>query len=488
MPNVLDANGLTVKTQTELVDEYSAALEGIYGADINLDQDSPDGQLIYDFIQAVLDNEDLLVQIYNSFDPDLAVGVVLDQRVAINGIQRKGGTFTVTNITVTTSQACTLYGLDQEAQAVYTVSDAAGNLWKLQSTQSPSSDGVFIYAFQSATPGANLTIPNTIQTPITIVLGVISVNNPTTYTSLGINEETDAQLRLRRQKSVSIPSIGYYESLLAALENIDGVTFAYIEENVTGSTNADGVPGHSIWVILAGTGADADIANAIYIYRNAGCGMYDSMDAGAKSYNIIQRDGTTFTVYWDTVIETSIFAKFSVASINKVDPPNIAAIITYLSENFLPGVAATVNVNELATLVQIADPNTLVTSPGFSTAAGGSYTNTLTPSAKNRQFNFPAANVIVIPIIMYGPGVAYTFDANGVVTGTTISVDNTTGTVDFAAIGGYGAYTYTMHTNASGGAVNASTGVYTAGATPGTDVVRVTDSQSRIADCTVTVV
>jgi hypothetical protein len=53
------------------------------------------------------------------FDPDNAVGVVLDQRVAINGIQRQAGTYTVTPITVVTSQSVNLYGLDQDVQPVY---------------------------------------------------------------------------------------------------------------------------------------------------------------------------------------------------------------------------------------------------------------------------------------------------------------------------------------------------------------------------------
>lgn len=49
-------------------------------------------------------------------------------------------------------------------------------------------------------------------------------------------------------------------------------------------------------------------------------------------------------------------------------------------------------------------------------------------------------------------------------------------TTTLTAAGGSGSYTWSMLVNASGGSVNAGSGVYTAGNTPGTDVVGVTDS------------
>jgi uncharacterized phage protein gp47/JayE len=304
MPNLLDATGLQVKTRAELVDEFTANYQAIYGADITLSSDSPDGQMMNIYIQSILDVQDLLVEIYSSFDPDNAVGVTLDQRVAINGIQRQAGTYTVTPVTVVVSQALNLYGLDQDVQDVFTVSDNAGVHWQLVTTQLGVVIGTHEFDFRAAEPGAVLTTPNTITAPITIVLGVVSVNNPTTYSSLGINEETDGVLKLRRQKAVSLASQGYLSALQAALENINGVTSAYIYENTTGLTDTDGIPGHSIWVIVAGSADDAEIGEAIYVKRNAGCGMY-----GASSATITQVDGSPFIVYWDAVVDQNLFVR-----------------------------------------------------------------------------------------------------------------------------------------------------------------------------------
>ncbi len=477
MPNALTTTGLTVATRAELVAQMTAAFQSVYGSDINLSQDTPDGQMMNIWIQSVLDLQDLLVQIYNMFDPDNAIGVVLDQRVAINGIQRQAGTFTVTNITIVTSQALNLYGLDQDVQPVYTVADNAGNEWQLITTDTIGGPGTYVLAFQSATPGAVLTVPNTITIPVTIVLGVTSINNPTTYTTLGVNEESDAALKIRRQRSVALSSQGYYNGLLAALLNINGLSFAYIEENTTGTTNGDGVPGHSIWVIVAGTGANADIAQAIYTKRNAGCGMY-----GTISFNVLQLDGSLFTVYWDVVTPVDLFIKFTANSLDGTNPPNITGIRNGLVTSFVPDVAAQVNINELATKVQAIDSNTMITSAGFSLTSGGAYTNTLEPTNKNKQFAVSAPDIIILPIIMASPTCAFVI-VSGLVTNTTDTVANL-GTIQFGALGGYGTLTYSIFSGS--GSVNSSTGLFTA-AGVGTTIVKVTDGLSNTATCTVTV-
>lgn len=559
MPNKLDATGLTTATQAELYTNLSTAYYAIYGSDSNLASNSPDGQWLNLIIQIVLDLQDLLAQIYNMFDPDNAIGVVLDQRVAINGIQRQPGTFTVTNITLVVSQSINLYGLDQDVQAIYTVSDNAGNKWELQTTQLGVSAGSHVYSFQAAEPGAVLTVPNTITVPVTIVLGVVSINNPTVYTTLGINEESDAALKVRRQLSVSLASQGYLKGLLAALENISGVTSAFVYENNTNATNVDGVPGHSIWVIVAGTAAPVDIATAIYQKRNAGCGMF-----GTQNYTIIQVDGSSFIVSWDDVIPQTLFIAFTASSINGSAQPNIAAIREGLVASFVPGVNTEVNINQLATAVQAIDSNTLVTASGFSVAltqtvvfsgiaASGTfvlnyngnasaainwndsaaaiqiklravpgltactvtgsiasgllpvtigtvsalglltatsnslqtvapapitivfsegYSNTLSPTAKNNQFIVAAADIVILPMILSPSAVTIVHSTTQLFTG----------------LGGYGTYVYSMQSNPSGGTVNSSTGLYTAGATPSTtDVVKVTDAFGNTATATVTV-
>lgn len=466
MPNSLTATGLTTATQAELVAAYTLAWQTIYGPDIDLSPSSPDGQRMLIEIQSALDNEDLITQVYNTFDPDNAIGVTLDWRVAINGIQRQAGTFTVTNITLVATQAATLQGLNQTNFPVYTVADSSGNQWELISTQVISGAGTYVFAFQSATPGANVSIPNTITVPVTIVLGITSINNPTTYTTLGINEESDAALRLRRQKSVALSSQSFYSSMIAALENINGITSAFVYENDTDSTDGDGVPGHSIWVIVAGTASNADIANAIYTKRSTGAGMF-----GLVVYDIVRPDGTSFPINWDVVTPEDLFIEFTATSLDGINPPNIAAIRAGLVANFVPGVFQEVNINALATAVQAIDPNTLVTDAGFSIASGGPFTNTLLPTTKKNQFVVSAPNIIITPMIL------------SPVTSTVAPG----GTIQFTALGGFGTLTFSITSAGSGSPSVSGSGFYTAGAGAGTDQVKVLDSLGNAAFATVTV-
>jgi|GEM_PF-3563892 len=605
MPNSLTPAGLTTSSQQELLANKTQSLQKIYGSDIDLNSNTPDGQAVNIEIQSILDVQNLLVQIYNSFDPDNAVGVQLDQRCALNGIQRQAGTYSVTSITIVLSQAnIYLYGLDQADQPVYTISDNTGTQWFLQTTQSNVGPGTITADFRAATPGANITIPNTINVPVTVVLGVLSVNNPTAQSIIGLNEESDASLKIRRAISVAISSQGYLQGLRAALLNIPGISSAFVYENKSNTTDVDGVPGHSIWVIVDGSpivlvitawspttvysygqlvssgginyiswkdnnlnnsvtnpafwGIYNPVAQTIYNKRNAGCGMF-----GDTTYNVTQIDETIFTVQYDVVEDENLFIAFTATSINGINPPNIAGIIEELVNNFVPQVNQTVNINEMACIVQEADPNCLVTNAGFSAAlvqvatlsgiaASGTFkfsyngndtstlnwndsagtiqtalrlitglgacvvtgsiasqtltitlhvdsalgliivkNNTLQTSApapitfsfnenyqpilspltKKNKFIVSADKIIILPMILSPINVTVSKLA----------------TQQFIGLGGYGTKVYSMQANPSGGSIDSSSGLYTAGSSTGTDIAKVTDEFGNTATATIMV-
>lgn len=393
MANQITAAGLEVNTRAQNLEIIEDAQRLAYGSDINLEQSTPDGAMNGTFVQCIQDLADLIVGVNSQFDPDQAVGITLDQRVAINGIQRQGGTYTVTPITMVIDQPVNLFGLDQSVEEVYFVMDGAGTRFQLVNSQIGISPGTYQFNFRAEEAGRVLTVPNTIQTPGIIILGVSSVNNPTAATETGVPQESDQALKLRRQISVSLPSQGYYASLKAALLNIPGVTSAEIYENRTGATDANGVPSHSIWVVVSGAGDPAAIANAIYTKRNAGAGMFGDIE-----FIVTQVDRSQIAIRWSDVEAENLHLRFSVSSIDGVTPPNTAAMYNELPKIFTPGVAQGVNINQLATLVQQIDPNSLVTDAGFSFAAIGPFTPTLEPSAKNKQFVVSAVNIQITVI------------------------------------------------------------------------------------------
>lgn len=392
MPNTLDATGLTIQTLPEVVDEIEngdgnlPGLNQTYGVDINLNPNSPDAQMVNIFAQGKIDVLELLQQIYDSFDPDQAIGVQLNARCGINGVIRQAGTYTQQIVTVTVNQALTLVGLDTAPNNPFTVADSSGNQFNLVTGISLVSAGAYDLLFQAVKIGALATASNTITNIITVQLGVIGVNNANPAISIGRNEETDSALRIRRANSVSLPSKGYYEGLKGALLDVAGVTNAVVLENDTSTTDSNGIPGHSIWCIVLG-GSDTDIAAAINVKRNAGCGM-----KGSVSEVVIEPDGTNFTIQFDRPTSENLWISFTVAAITgSVDPLYIRVqLLAQLS--YLIGQSA--DTTTIVSLIKAISPNATVSAEGIS-PDNVTYSTLLAPTGVNYLFSIASTRIII---------------------------------------------------------------------------------------------
>ncbi len=329
MVSTIGPTGLVIESLSDLVASLTAQMQAIYGSDINVNSNSPDGQLLNIFCQTAEDTLELIQSVYNSFGYMTAYGTQLDQRLAILGLTRKQGSNTTTPVLVTVNQALTLYGVDQTAQPVFTLVDLTGNQWQLVTTHVFSGSGSSSLTFQAVTIGAIGVTANTITQQVTTVLGVTSINNPDpTGTVIGVPEENDTQFKVRAAQSFALASTGPADAVEAALDNEPDVTDAYVIENFTGDV-VNTVPAHSLWCIVNG-GDPADIAQAIYAKRGPGCGM-----KGSQTYTITRPNGTTFTAQWDDAISQPLYIKFgiiwrgAIALDNATIISNLAAALSY---------------------------------------------------------------------------------------------------------------------------------------------------------------
>lgn len=393
MPNVIDEDGITINTPAEIranildgTPEY-LGMRQIYGPTINVNPNSPDGQMVEIVTQAGVDILEVAAQIYTSFDPDEAVGTQLDARCAINGVIRQAGSYTLQQVEVTVTQAVTLNGLDAfPTTGAFTVQDSTGNLYSPLTTQNIAAAGTETIVFRAVALGAVESAPNTITTIVTIQAGVTAVNNPSGPTDLGVNEETDAALRIRRQNSVALPSQGFQPGLVGALLNLDGVTQATVLENYTNSTDADGIPAHSIWCIVLG-GSNADVAAMIYLKRNAGCGMY-----GSVTVPVEQQDGTTFDVKFSRPVDEDLWISFDVSALTgSID---VDYLRSQLLEFLSYGINETANTTSIVVLIRQIYPNASVSEEGVS-LDGMTYTPTVSPTTVDKQFILTADHIII---------------------------------------------------------------------------------------------
>lgn len=389
--NQIDGNGIQIQTFPDIWNDLVNGTPGvpglyqIYGSDANIAQNSPDGQWINNFALAKQDVLEMLVQIYNSKDPDQAVGLDLDAVSQLCGIERQGGTYTQVNVLINTSQSLNLAG--QDTSSPYTVQDSNGNQYQLITSASLIL-GNNTLLFQAVNIGAVQCLANTVNIPVTIVAGVNSVNNPNPATQTGVDQETDAQFRQRRQKSVAIPAQGAVAGLSGGLLTVSGMNQVVIYENLTGSTNSDGVPGHSIWVIVDG-GGTVDVANMIYKYRNMGCGMF-----GATVSPVTLPDGSTFNINFDRVVLQNLYIRFHLTSIDSGSIDN-NLVINGLVSDYIFSIFEPADITTVTSLIHSID-NTLIVSNCQVSTDNSNWFNSVLPNLKTNKFVLTAGQITII--------------------------------------------------------------------------------------------
>lgn len=394
MPDILDENGLILSTRQELAEDHSDDLKNIYGQDINLDQNTPDGQFVNILSQAGADVRDLAAFIYNSFSPQFASGNALDRLVALNGIERKGGTYTIVPITIVVDRTVTLQGLDDQANALdgagYTIQDNVGNQFILTTTTTLT-QGVHVLLFRAKEIGKVNTIIDTIQTQVEIVLGVVSVSNLSAPTQVGTVGETNLELRARQQRSFALPALGSLDSIEGSLLALDGVTEAVVYENDTSVTNSDGIPSHSLWVIVDG-GSDNDIANILSKKKTVGSGW-----KGQQVVNLERSNSRLIEVRFDRPVAKDLHLKFDlkVADGALID---LEALKKYIIDNLVYKIGSPAESSELILIVTNGINETAGVGAGIPlhlevSADGINYSEFLEVDTRDQQFTLDITRI-----------------------------------------------------------------------------------------------
>ena len=334
MPDLLNENGLQVATSEEIQTTLENGYKTIYGNDIAIGSNTQDGQLIGLYTQLATDFRELLMEVFNSFNPTLCRGKIQDIRYALNNVTRKGGTFTIVPITLVITKTVTLQGLDANYNDVnatsYAVADDNGNQYFLIDSATLTA-GTYTLPFRAQNIGLVQPVLNTITNQVTIVKGVTSVNNASAPTTIGENEETDDEFAIRRERGLENRSQNAIDSILGQLLELDGLTQAAVYNhdyaNYPSTTDADGIPLGYIWVIAEG-GSNADIATVIY------ANMAGSGTKGSVSVNVPTASGQLLGIKFDRPVAVPLYVKFDFQH-NSPDVTyiNIAGIKQYIVDN-----------------------------------------------------------------------------------------------------------------------------------------------------------
>lgn len=261
-------NGYSLKTQNEWFDEEKQLYLNI-DPNWNLDPSTPDGLKLAHDSEVFSALDETLQQAYNSKDPNKAVDGDLDTIGEITGAYRSLGSSSDVDLllggvaTTTVIPAGTIFE-----------STTTGSQWVTSQVYTLDNTGAATVSAECTEIGPVMADPSTITRIVTTVSGLVSVTNPAAATP-GTLKESNASFRVKRATAVGRPGNNQVDSMYGELFATPEVRRAKVYENDTNATDTNGVPAHSLAIIVDG-GTDADVAMSIYVKKNPGVGLYQA--------------------------------------------------------------------------------------------------------------------------------------------------------------------------------------------------------------------
>lgn len=319
----IDASGISAPNYADALAYLQQSFRSIYGADVYLGNDSQDGQLLSVLALAISDANAAVISAYNSFSPNTAQGNGLSSNVKINGISRGIATNSQVDLQVG-GQAGTII-----SQGI--ARDVNGNTWALPASVTIPPAGTITVTATCTAEGAvsaGIGQVNIIATP---TRGWQTVTNASAAEP-GAPVETDSALRQRQQVSVALPSRTVLEGTTGAVANITGVTRLAPYENDTNATDANGIPAHSISLVVEG-GDAAAIAQAIADKKTPGTGTY-----GTTSQAVTDVYGRPLTINFYRPTYQAMTVAISLKALAGYSS-NVGAAVQQAVSDYINGVA-----------------------------------------------------------------------------------------------------------------------------------------------------
>lgn len=283
------ASGVVIADFPAIRTALTTRFQEIYGEDIDLSSASADG--VYVNTLALMINNILqsFKQYYDNLDVRSASGVYLDNLCALTNVRRKSATNSLASVELT---------LDANETSNYvtksiTLADKNGNFWTANSVE----DMIF-------EPGKPQTIIVESETPGPIVANagwidrlvntdVVMLVRQAENAEIGTYNESDDELKVRRQEVLSGAGQTILESLSGALFDINGIEDVLIYNNdtiapITSKDNTE-IPPHCIYIVLR-KNRYIDISDSLL-----GTTIYERMTPGIPTVeSSVEDDNHTF--------------------------------------------------------------------------------------------------------------------------------------------------------------------------------------------------
>ncbi len=269
-------NGIEATPLSEFVTLWQDIYISAYGATVNVDSETPQGQIIGLAALDFKEIDDVLIDTFNAGNIDTAVGVQIDLLMANIGLKRKAAINTQVDIVVTGVPFSVI-------PASSRAGDNINNVFLLDSQITLDGSGQGVGVMTAEIAGEIFVEANTLVRIIDAVSGWETVNNPTDGIT-GQAIETDAAARLRYKQSLGVNALSMLKAIeanLLAITNVDDArVFENFEDNSQIIKNVLVEP-HSIAASVLG-GDIQEIAETLAFVKGTGVGF-----TGTTSFNVV---------------------------------------------------------------------------------------------------------------------------------------------------------------------------------------------------------
>jgi uncharacterized phage protein gp47/JayE len=285
----LTSEGFEAKTLEEIKAELESGLRTEISDTLNVETDSPLGQLIGIFSSKLREVWELAEEVYNSSYPDSASGFSLGALSVLTGTQRAPATRSrvLVNVDVdpgTYAAGTIVAHVEGDPTARFVNAEEVVNAGPGAATV----QGVLFLAENTGPVRANSGTLTTIAEPLA---GLNSITNPEDA-ELGAEVESDTDLRIRREEELQAVGSTTAAAVRVDVALVEGVDSVTVLENDTDET-VDGIPPHALEAIVLG-GESADIAEAILAAKAGGIQAFgDTVVEVEDSQGVLHQIGFT---------------------------------------------------------------------------------------------------------------------------------------------------------------------------------------------------
>lgn len=287
----LTSTGFNRKRLVEVQEEIEAAFVDAFGASLDLGAETPEGQLIANLSAMFAELWEVAEDSFNALDPNSALDVALDRICAYNLITRQKASRTAVDLLVTGTEGTII------PAGSIVEHNKSGEHFVTAERMVISGDTII--PAESENTGPIVAAAGSLTLPFTVISGWDTVTNPEAGV-VGQNQETNEELRIRRDQSTAVNTLNIAESLKAQLQALDNVNSVSVIDNDTPAV-VNGTAANSAEAIVSG-GLEEDIAEVLLLNKIPGVRYFGNTEIA----NQVDSEGTPVYIAYTTPVEVPI--------------------------------------------------------------------------------------------------------------------------------------------------------------------------------------